>query len=91
MGQTAGLHRRRLLARQRLEAALLPNLAAQFPNRTGYWVAKITWNMERDGRHTEELGQLGWTVLRFWESDVLKDVEGIADQVVRALESARTG
>lgn len=69
----------------------LPDLASQFPTKTEYWVAKITRNMERDRRYTADLTALGWTVLRFWESDILKDVAAVADRVVLALRSKQAG
>jgi len=69
----------------------LPNLAAQFPTRTEYWVAKITRNMERDKRDTAELERRGWTVLRYWEIAILGDVDGVTDEVIRALEVIRSG
>ena len=36
-----------------------------------YWIGKIEGNMERDRRNNEVLRSEGWTVLRFWESDIL--------------------
>src|SRR6266487_2252622 len=35
-----------------------------------YWLAKIRGNMKRDRTHTRGLEELGWTVLRFWESQI---------------------
>jgi very-short-patch-repair endonuclease len=29
--------------------------------------------------------QLGWTVLRFWETDILRDLETIVQSVIRAV------
>lgn len=69
----------------------LPDLAAQFPSRTEYWVAKITRNMERDRRDTAALEERGWAVFRFWESDILKDAERIADRVASKLNEIRGG
>jgi DNA mismatch endonuclease, patch repair protein len=60
----------------------LPSLAAQFPNRTEWWVAKITRTMERDRAVTAELERRGWTVLRFWESQVFADPAGCAERVL---------
>jgi DNA mismatch endonuclease, patch repair protein len=40
-----------------------------------YWVAKIRANVERDRRHDAALAADGWDVLRFWEKDILADVE----------------
>lgn len=54
-----------------------------------YWTAKIEGNMERDQRHNGELETEGWTVLRFWESDIHRDPAGIAAQILRALDKSR--
>jgi DNA mismatch endonuclease, patch repair protein len=58
---------------------------------SGYWVAKIQTNMDRDARHNEELTQLGWTVLRFWETDVLTDLTGTAISVNEVVQAKRSG
>jgi DNA mismatch endonuclease (patch repair protein) len=55
-----------------------------------YWVAKIRGNIERDRRQTRALEREGWTVLRFWESDIQRDTAGIAEQIrglVRAVST----
>ena len=52
-----------------------------------YWVAKITRNVERDGEQKASLEAEGWLVLRFWESDILKDVARIADEIVAAVKA----
>jgi DNA mismatch endonuclease (patch repair protein) len=46
-----------------------------------YWLAKIERNMERDRARTAALEADGWTVLRFWETDILLNAETIADQI----------
>jgi DNA mismatch endonuclease, patch repair protein len=43
-----------------------------------YWVAKISGNVARDRRRDAELQSSGWTVLRFWETDILKQADEIA-------------
>lgn len=50
-----------------------------------YWVPKIKANRERDKRQTQELKQEGWTVLRFWESEIKDDPGAVADEVEKAL------
>jgi DNA mismatch endonuclease (patch repair protein) len=52
-----------------------------------YWVAKITRNVERDGEQRLSLEGEGWLVMRFWESDILKDVERIADEILSAVKA----
>jgi len=42
-----------------------------------FWIAKIERNMARDVRVNQSLAEMGWTVLRFWENDIRKDLEGV--------------
>lgn len=53
---------------------------------TEYWVKKITRNMQRDKEVNAQLKSEGWTVLRFWEKDIRKDVSACADVVEKALK-----
>lgn len=64
----------------------LPSLAAQFPNRTGWWVAKLERNIQRDIEVNERLSLEGWTVLRFWESDVTANAEEVVERIVEAVQ-----
>ena len=54
---------------------------------TEYWVKKITRNMQRDEEVNAELKREGWTVLRFWEKDIRKDVTACADAVEKTLRN----
>ena len=67
----------------------LDRLEDLFPNRTDWWMAKLTKTMARDRHVTAELTAQGWTVVRIWESDVLAAPDDAADRVVAALR-ART-
>ena len=59
-------------------------------NNSDFWLNKIQKNMERDWVVNQELANLGYTVLRFWSKDVLKDTdycvqvikETIFDQII---------
>ena len=53
---------------------------------TEYWVKKITRNIERDKEVVSLLGEEGWTVLRFWESDIRKSTEKCADTIENTLK-----
>lgn len=64
----------------------LPSLAAQFPNRTEWWVRKLERTKRRDAEVTERLTNEGWTVLRFWESDVLSNAEMVVNRIVAAVD-----
>ena len=59
----------------------------QSGTNASYWVAKIERNMQRDRRNTEALMASGWTVLRFWETEILRDVGAIADDIIAVLDS----
>jgi DNA (cytosine-5)-methyltransferase 1 len=51
-----------------------------------YWLTKIRRNMTRDATHTSALLSQGWSVLRFWESQLRADLEGCVAMVVRVVE-----
>lgn len=53
-----------------------------------WWVARLRANVERDSRHTAELEQAGWVVLRFWEHEEPLDC---ADRVDQAVSDTRSG
>lgn len=61
------------------------SLAELFPTRTQWWVAKIERTIERDREVTAGLREQGWTVLRLWEHDVLRDPDGCARSVIEAI------
>lgn len=62
-----------------------PVLRRQLEKRANplYWVPKIRSNRVRDRRVTRSLERRGWTVLRYWETDVLGDAGAIAEQIAR--------
>jgi len=65
-----------------------PRLRAQLGRRSNatYWIAKIRTNRARDRLRSEELRSAGWTVLRFWESEVLRDPDKAVKRIMRAIE-----
>jgi very-short-patch-repair endonuclease len=42
-------------------------------------------NVEEDARRTAVLGEQGWRVLRFWNNDVLSNLDGVLQQLTAAL------
>ena len=44
-------------------------------NNADYWVKKISRNMERDNEINKKLLFMGWTVIRFWGKDILKNID----------------
>ena len=55
-----------------------------FKSHQDFWIPKIEHNMERDFEVTQNLIELGWLVLRFWDFEIKKDVAACADKIVQA-------
>ena len=51
-------------------------------NNPDFWIKKIERNRERDAEVDRQLLFLGWTVVRFWGKDILKDT----DQCVKVID-----
>lgn len=51
--------------------------------RTGgdFWKRKLRENVDRDIRQTASLESMGWSVVRFWEHEVLTDVESAVERI----------
>jgi DNA mismatch endonuclease, patch repair protein len=50
-----------------------------------FWIPKIERNMERDIENSQSLVKLGFTVVRFWEHEVKKDMQGCINKVLKSL------
>jgi len=59
----------------------LPSLDDELEKYSKYWSLKILTNVERDKKVTFNLEKEGWIVLRFWESDIKKDIKSCADEI----------
>lgn len=62
--------------KQLLEGKYMPK------TNTKFWVDKITRNIERDNEVNNFLEKEGWTILRFWESDIKKDMEKVLNEIL---------
>lgn len=59
------------------------------PDRANdYWRTKISTNMSRDREVETVLQGLGWSVVRVWDDEVMRDPDGAALRVVQALGEA---
>ena len=67
--------------KQLLEGKYIPK------TNTKFWVNKITRNIERDKEVNKKLESESWTVLRFWETAIRKDVSGCADTVEKTIKT----
>lgn len=71
------------------EKRKLSSLEDQFRNTStqNYWLNKIRRNMERDCKVTSKLSSMGWTVLRFWESDIINNLEGCVNMAIEVINN----
>ncbi len=51
------------------------------------WLQKIHANRIRDHRICRDLRSLGWNVVRLWEGDIKRDIEGAVAKVLRAIRA----
>lgn len=51
-----------------------------------FWVKKIEGNIRRDMIVNETLQKEGWTVLRFWGKDIIKNLNYCIEQIKKALD-----
>ena len=58
-------------------------------SNAGYWIPKIESNIARDRRVSRALRKNAWTVLRFWETDLLKSVQLAVTRIELAVGMAK--
>jgi DNA mismatch endonuclease, patch repair protein len=46
-----------------------------------YWIPKIERNIERDSQNNADLKNAGYTVLRFWEHEITKNLGDCLDKI----------
>lgn len=57
------------------------NLGSQINSNKAFWQKKLTRNVERDKEVNDRLTQMGWLVLRFWESDICKNLPYVLEEI----------
>ena len=62
-----------------------PSLRAKLARgaNAAYWIAKIASNIRRDRQNDRRLRKLGWSVVRVWETDILRAPERVGASVGR--------
>src|SRR6056297_249095 len=55
-----------------------------------FWIAKIERNMQRDEEVNEKLKLMGYTIFRFWESEVKKELDRCLTEVLMHLKKVDT-
>ena len=59
-----------------------------FKKNRNFWISKIERNIARDEEVNRQLKADGWTVLRFWENEILNDTDSCVSQVKTALRAS---
>ena len=57
----------------------------QVATNKDFWKKKLARNVERDKEVNDQLTQDGWLVLRFWESDIKKNIDGVIAEIMKYL------
>lgn len=52
---------------------------------TDFWQSKLQKNIERDKNVSNILESEGWMVMRFWEHEIKKNVNDVAEQILEVL------
>ena len=60
---------------------------AEIKGNREFWIAKIERNIRRDMEVTGRLKAEGWTVLRFWSNDVVKNTTYCAEKVKEIVQA----
>lgn len=58
---------------------------------TAFWLPKIERNIQRDKQVNEQLNEMGFTVMRFWEHEIKQNLTACVNQVRLYVEAARVG
>lgn len=51
-----------------------------------YWVDKIEKNIQRDIINNKKLHELGYSVIRFWEKEIKKELNKCVDTVIETVK-----
>jgi DNA mismatch endonuclease (patch repair protein) len=60
-----------------------------FKRNRALWVEKLTKNRLRDERNNRALRRAGWSVWRFWDTDILKKPEKVKNRLRRIVHEAK--
>lgn len=55
-----------------------------FHTNPTYWESKMQRNIERDKKVNEILGNDGWLVLRYWEDEIMKNINIVISEIMIA-------
>ncbi len=62
------------------------NKKQRLETNKAYWISKIEKNITRDLSVNNELEKQGWTVLRFWETEIKKETDKCINTIINTIE-----
>lgn len=68
----------------------LPSLESEIQNYSLFWQEKILKNIKHDKDVNRKLKKDGWTVLRFWQSQIENDVDKCVNKIIKEIEKKRS-
>lgn len=66
----------------------MESLEEELAGYSDFWRKKILHNIDRDQTINQLLSSSGWIVIRFWESDIRKDLDGCIKRIKNVLYDA---
>lgn len=66
-----------------------PSIVKRIGTNKEFWKSKIQRNMKRDLEVTRQLESAGWTVLRFWETEIKKELAECIFEIEKNIEEAK--
>ena len=67
----------------------LLSLDDELKTYSDFWKLKIQKNIKRDEEVNMYLRSQGWSVLRFWQSEIESNLDGCVDIALKAIQSKR--
>lgn len=64
----------------------LEAIKSKIKSNRDYWIPKIQINKSRDNSINKKLNALGWTVLRFWEKEILNDLNHCVHKTISIIK-----
>ncbi len=58
----------------------------EIKTRQDFWIPKIERNMQRDKEVNMKLSEEGWTVLRFWGTEIKKQTENCVKEIEKCIK-----
>lgn len=62
----------------------------QKSNNSEFWIYKIQKNIQRDMKVNRELRTMGWIVIRFWGTEIIKNPDACVRTVQEAITDRKT-